>query len=101
MRFGFLYLANLQPLLSSEYKANTVMIFRAVGDRILSRDEVQEFQRQLSLLSEPTVRNQYIEAHAKCCLAQGRMPTPAEIQHLLCIWKVLYKWEQNSGRKSG
>src|SRR5215472_411501 len=55
---------------------------RPVADRILSREEVLEFERQLSLLSEPAVRNQYVEAHSKCCLARGRLPTPEEIQHL-------------------
>jgi hypothetical protein len=71
-----------------------------VGDKILSREEVQEFQRRLALLSESSVRDQYSQAHAKCCLARGKLPTPVEVQHFLSLWKVLWRWEQNPQRRS-
>ena len=50
---------------------------RPVADRILSRDEVEEFERQLALLSEPAVRGQYVEAHSKCSFPRAR-------QHFEC-----------------
>ena len=62
----------------------------------MTRDEIEAFQRQLSLLSEPAIREQYIQAHAKCCLGRGGLPSAAEVQRFLSIWKVLWKWEQNS-----
>ena len=68
-------------------------------DQPMSRSEIESFQRQLSLLSEPAVREQYTQAHAKCCLGRGGLPTPAEIQQFLGVWKVLWRWEQNGKRR--
>jgi hypothetical protein len=39
-----------------------------MSDQPLSRSEIEALQRQLSLLSEPAVRDTYIQAHARCCL---------------------------------
>lgn len=67
----------------------------SVSERLLTREEIDAFQRQLSLLSEPAVRDQYIQAHARCCLGRGAIPSPAEVQRFLSIWKVLWRWEVN------
>jgi hypothetical protein len=61
----------------------------------MGRADIESFQRQLSLLSEPAVRDQYAQAHAKCCLGRGGLPSPAEVQRFLSVWKVLWQWEQN------
>lgn len=68
-------------------------------DQPLSRSEVEAFQRQLSLLSEPAVRDAYVQAHARCCLGRGELPDPADVQRFLSAWKVLWKWGQNAPRK--
>jgi hypothetical protein len=68
-------------------------------DQPLSRSEVEALQRRLSLLSEPAVRDAYMQAHARCCLGRGELPNPAEVQRFLSAWKVLWKWEQNGKRK--
>jgi len=70
-------------------------------DQPLSRTEVEELQRQLSRLSEPAVRDAYVQAHAKCCLGRGELPSPAEVQRFLSAWKVLWRWEQNGKWSSG
>ena len=64
----------------------------------LSRSEVEALQRELSLLSEPAVRDAYIQAHARCCLGRGELPNPADVQRL-SAWKVLWRWEQNVKRR--
>lgn len=68
-------------------------------DEPLSRPEIEDLQRQLSQLSEPAVRDAYIQAHAKCCLGRGELPSPAEVQRFLSAWKVLWRWEQNGKRR--
>ena len=68
-------------------------------DEPLSRPEIEDFQRQLSKLSEPAVRDAYVQAHARCCLGRGGLPSPAEVQRFLSAWKVLWKWEQNGKRR--
>jgi|307.fasta_scaffold1028393_1 hypothetical protein len=64
-------------------------------DEPLSRSEVEALQRQLSLLSEPAVRDAYVQAHARCYLGRGELPSPAEVQRFLSAWKVLWRWQQN------
>ena len=66
-----------------------------MSDQPLSRSEVEALQRQLSLLSEPAVRDAFIQAHAKCCLGRGALPSPAEVQRFLSAWKVLWRWDVN------
>ncbi len=58
-------------------------------------------QRQLSLLSESAVRDAYVQAHARCCLGRGELPSPAQVQRFLSTWKVLWKWEQNGKGREG
>jgi len=54
-----------------------------MSDEPLSRPEIEALQRQLSLLSEPAVRDAYVQAHARCCLGRGELPNPAEVQRFL------------------
>ena len=68
-------------------------------DQPLSRSDVEAFQRELSLLSEPHVRDAYVQAHARCCLGRGELPSPADVQRFLSTWKVLWRWEQNEKRR--
>ena len=64
-------------------------------DQPMSRPEVEQLQRELSRLSEHAVKDAYIKAHAQCCLGQGKLPSPADVQRFLSAWKVLWRWEQN------
>ena len=69
-----------------------------MSDEPLSRPEIEALQRQLSLLSEPAVRDAYAQAHARRCLGRGELPSPAEVQRFLSAWKILWRWEQNGKR---
>jgi hypothetical protein len=70
-----------------------------MSDQPLARREVEDLQRQLSLLSESAVRDTYVRAHAQCCLGRGGLPSPADVQRFLSAWKVLWRWEQNGKRR--
>jgi hypothetical protein len=77
----------------SEQKAN-LLKFRCVGrrpesDPILSRDELAEFTRRLSMLSVPGVEGVYQTAHNDCRFDGKRLPPAAAIQQLVAAWKVL------------
>jgi hypothetical protein len=69
-----------------------------MSDEPLSRSDIEALQRELSLLSEPAVRDAYVQAHARCCLGRGGLPNPADVQRFLSAWKVLWRWEQNGKR---
>ena len=59
-------------------------------DESLTRDEVDELRRNLSLLSTPSVLNFYRDAHKEC--APERKPTARAIQQLVTAWKILRSW---------
>jgi hypothetical protein len=59
-------------------------------DESLTRQEVDELRRNLSLLSTPSVLNFYRDAHKEC--AAERKPTARAIQQLVTAWKILRNW---------
>ena len=62
----------------------------AAPDESLTREEVDELRRNLSLLSTPSVLNFYRDAHKEC--AAERKPTARAIQQLVTAWKILRTW---------
>jgi hypothetical protein len=67
------------------------MARRPATDRILSREELDEFQRDLARLSVPGVVGVYQTAHNECRYDGRRTPPAASIQQLVAAWKVLRK----------
>jgi len=59
-------------------------------DESLTREEVDELRRNLSLLSTPSVLSFYRDAHKEC--APERKPTDRAIQQLVTAWKILRNW---------
>jgi hypothetical protein len=62
---------------------------RPYADPILSREELAEFARRLSMLSVPGIEGVYQIAHKDCRLDGKRLPPAAAIQQLVAAWKVL------------
>jgi hypothetical protein len=62
---------------------------RPVTDRILSRDELSDFRRNLAMLSIPGVEGVYKTAYDECRYDGKRIPPAAAIQQLVAAWKVL------------
>ena len=59
-------------------------------DQSLTREEVNELRRNLSLLSPSGVMNFYRTAHQEC--APERKPTARAVQQLVTAWKILRNW---------
>lgn len=78
----------------SEQKANSVNWAAMPSDENepMTREEADVYKRNLSLTSQPHVEDAYRAAHSDCAFKHGVLPTPAEIQRLLCCWKVLWRW---------
>jgi hypothetical protein len=58
----------------------------------MTREELKEPRRSLSLLSPHTVRDNYIELLASCRLRDGTPPPPRTMQRLVTLWKILWRW---------
>ena len=60
-------------------------------DESLTRAELDELRRNLSLLSTPSVLDFYRDAHKEC--APERKPSARAIQQLVTAWKILRNWK--------
>jgi len=60
-------------------------------DESLTRAELDELRRNLSLLSTPSVLDFYRDAHKEC--APARKPSARAIQQLVTAWKILRNWK--------
>jgi hypothetical protein len=60
-------------------------------DEGLSREQLDELKRNLSLLSAPSVVDFYRGAYQEC--APERKPGARAIQQLVTAWKILRHWD--------
>ena len=68
-------------------------------DKVLSKEEAEKVQHNLSLLPKPHVEEAYLRAFADAALVRGTPPSPSTIQRLLCIWKILWRWKERETRR--
>ena len=61
---------------------------RPDSETVLSREELAEYARRLSMLSVPGVEQIYRSAH-NCRLDGNRLPAPAAVQQIVAACKVL------------
>jgi hypothetical protein len=57
----------------------------------LTREQLKELKRSLSLLSPHTVRGNYEETLLKCRLHGESPPPPRLMQELVTLWRVLWR----------
>jgi hypothetical protein len=67
---------------------------RPESEPVLSRDQLAEFTRRLSMLSVPGVKGVYQTAHNDCRFDGKRLPSAAAIQQLVGAWKVLRRMQR-------
>jgi len=58
----------------------------------LSREELAELRRSLSMLSTDGVERFYRQAYERCVLQPNRPPSALRMQELVTAWKLLRKW---------
>lgn len=58
----------------------------------MTRDQLKELQRNLSLLSPYAVKEKYRQLVDRCRFLE--LPTPRIIQELVTTWKVLWRWRK-------
>jgi hypothetical protein len=59
----------------------------------MTREELVEFTRRLSMLSADGVEGVYRTAHQDCCLERNRIPPAAAVQQLVAAWRVLRRFQ--------
>jgi hypothetical protein len=61
-------------------------------NEMLSRADLAELQRRLSMLSVTAVQDFYHGAHHRCRLEPGYFPPARAVQEFVTVWKQLRKW---------
>jgi len=61
-------------------------------EEILTREDVAELQRRLSMMSITAVDDFYQYTHSACRIFPGHFPSPKAIQELVQAWKQMRKW---------
>jgi hypothetical protein len=69
------------------------MASRPEPERILTKEELAEFERKLSMLSDPGVGNMYQGAYQDCRY-DGKVLPPSAVQRLVAAWRVLRKFRR-------
>lgn len=59
----------------------------------MTREELAEFTRRLSMLSADGVEGVYRTAHQDCRLEGQRVPPAAALQQLVAAWRVLRRFQ--------
>lgn len=58
----------------------------------LTREQLKQLERNLSLLSPHIVKEKYRQAADRCRFLD--LPTPRVMQELVTAWKVLWRWRK-------
>jgi hypothetical protein len=61
-------------------------------EEILTRKDLAELQRRLSMMSITAVQDFYQYAHSACRIFPGHFPSARAIQELVQAWKQMRKW---------
>ena len=61
---------------------------------VMTREQLKELKRSFSMLSAPTVQDNYEKLLERCWLRAGMPPPPCMMQELVTLWKVLWRWRK-------
>lgn len=61
-------------------------------DEVLSRKDLVELQRRLSMMGVTAVQDFYRSAHFVCRIGPCHFPSARAIQELVQAWKQMRKW---------
>jgi len=61
---------------------------------VMTREQLRELKRSLSMLGPHTVLDNYRKMLERCRVLQGTLPTPRMMQELVTLWKVLRGWRK-------
>jgi hypothetical protein len=60
----------------------------------MTREQLKELKRSLSMLSPHSVRDNYQKLLEQCRSRAGAPPAPRVMQELVTLWRVLRNWRR-------
>jgi hypothetical protein len=64
----------------------------SIPNDVLTRQQLKELERSLSLLSPHIVKEKYRQVADRCRFLD--LPTPRVMQELVTTWRVLWRWRK-------
>lgn len=64
----------------------------SIPNDAMTRKQLQQLERSLSLLSPHSVKEKYRQLADRCRFLD--LPTPRIMQELVTTWKVLWRWRK-------
>ena len=83
IRLIFAYRATISPIMARRSRP---------PDDVLSRKDLAELQRRLSMMNVTAVQDFYRSAHFVCRIGPGHFPSARAIQELVQAWKQMRRW---------
>jgi len=74
------------------------MARRLESESVMSKEQLAEFTRKLSMLSDSGVEGIYQSAYQECRYTGRELPQPATVQQLAAAWRVLRKFRRAEQR---
>jgi hypothetical protein len=66
----------------------------------MSKEQLADFERRLSMLSDNRVEGVYQDAYKVCRYEGKQLPQPIAVQQLVAAWRVLRKFRRAAQRVS-
>jgi len=70
------------------------MACRPKPESVMSKEQLADFERRLSMLSDQGVEGVYQDAYKDCRYEGKRLPMPIAVQQLVAAWRVLRKFRR-------
>jgi hypothetical protein len=75
------------------------MARRPKSETILTKQELEDFTRRLSMLSVQGIEHTYQTAYSECRFDGKTIPPAAAVQQLVCAWRTSDKMDGTTGLK--
>ena len=72
------------------------MARRPEPESVMTKEQLADFTRRLSMLSDSGVEGIYQTAYQECRYDGKELPEPAVVQQLVAAWRVLRRFRRTS-----
>ena len=72
------------------------MASRPEPESVMTKEQLADFERRLSMLSDQGVEGVYRDAYKDCRYEGKQLPQPIALQQLIASWRVLRKFRKMS-----
>jgi hypothetical protein len=72
------------------------MARRPESESVMTKEQLADFERRLSMLSDQGVEGVYQDAYSDCRYEGKQLPQPIAVQQLIAAWRELRRFRRAS-----